>query len=145
VPANQAGQIKNLLGYFMARCEQGYLCDVCGGDVEEITDSDLYLRYVLGEVSPEDLPLMKERHIRCNPATAQFIVDASFEPVRCDGFFAKDQLDPAYVAGQEERVTRAWRRLQQIPKLGIPITEYPLPEVLEAWQRITAEARSKRV
>ena len=32
----------------MAKCEEGYLCDVCGGDVEAITDSDLYLRYVVG-------------------------------------------------------------------------------------------------
>ena len=37
----------------MARCEQGYLCDVCGQDVGEITESDLYLRYLLGEVPPE--------------------------------------------------------------------------------------------
>ena len=27
----------------MAKCEEGYLCDVCGGDVEAITESDLYL------------------------------------------------------------------------------------------------------
>jgi hypothetical protein len=127
----------------MAQCEQGYLCDVCGRDVEEITDSDLYLRYVLGEVSPEYLPQMRERHIRCNPATAQLIVDPAFEPVRCEGFFAKEQLDPAHVAEQEERVTRAWRRLQQLPTLGIPITEYPLPEVLQAWQKQAAEAKAK--
>ena len=31
----------------MARCEQGYLCDVCGEEVEDITQSDLYLAYVL--------------------------------------------------------------------------------------------------
>ena len=36
----------------MALCEQGYLCDVCGQDVAAIVDSDLYLRYVLGEVGP---------------------------------------------------------------------------------------------
>jgi hypothetical protein len=120
----------------MARCEEGYLCDVCGADVEEITNSDLYLRYILGEVSPEHLPRMRERHICCNPATAQYIVDPAFAPVRCEGIFAKDQLDPAHVAEQEERVTRAWRRLQQVPRLGIPITEYPLPEVLQAWQQI---------
>jgi hypothetical protein len=120
----------------MARCEEGYLCDVCGGDVAEITESDLYLRYVLGEVSPEQLPRLRERHIRCNPATAQFIVDPDFPPVRCEGFFAKDQLDPVHVAEQEERVTRAWRRLQQIPRLGIPLTEYPLPEVRQAWQKL---------
>ena len=56
----------------MARCEQGYLCDVCGLDVEAITESDLYLRYVMGEVSPLDLPKQRERHIRCDPALAQW-------------------------------------------------------------------------
>jgi hypothetical protein len=117
----------------MVRCEQGYLCDVCGADVEEITDSDLYLRYVLGEVSPLALPTQRERHIRCNPALAQFIVDANFAPVRCDGPFAKDMLDAGYVAQQETRVTRGWRRLQEIPQLGLPITEYPLPEVIASW------------
>jgi hypothetical protein len=119
----------------MARCEQGYLCDVCGLDVEQITDSDLYLRYVMGEVSPLALPGMSERHIRCNPATAQYIVDAGFPPVHCEGFFNKTMLDAAYVRDQESKVTRAWQRLQEIPSLGIPITEYPLPEVLAAWRR----------
>ena len=118
----------------MARCEQGYLCDVCGQDVEAITESDLYLRYVMGEVSPLALPNMRERHICCNPATAQYIVDPSFPPMKCDGVFAKGGLDPAYVAEQETKVTRAWRRLQRIPTLGIPITEYPLPEVIAAWK-----------
>lgn len=119
----------------MALCEQGYLCEVCGGDVEGITDSDLYLRYVLGEVAPEKLHLLRERHIRCNPTLAQFIVDPQFEPVRCEGPFAKDQLDAAFVAEQEARVTRAWRRLQEIPSLGLSaIQEYPLPEVIAAWQ-----------
>lgn len=117
----------------MVRCEQGYLCDVCGVDVEEITDSDLYLRYILGDVSPLALPTQRERHIRCNPALAQFIVDANFAPVRCDGPFAKELLDAAYVADQEARVTRGWRRLQEIPRLGLPITEYPLPEVIASW------------
>jgi hypothetical protein len=118
----------------MARCETGYLCDVCGREVEEITESDLYLRYVLGEVPPEELPRGRERHIRCNPATAQFIVDPAFPPVVCEGAFAKAQLDPAFVAEEEARVTRAWRRLQELPGSGLPITAYPLPEVLEAWR-----------
>src|SRR5947199_6964660 len=86
--------------FSMARCEQGYLCDVCGADVEAITDSDLYLRYVLGEVSPHELPRMRERHVRCNPATAQFIRDPAFPPISCDGTFAREALDPAYVAVQ---------------------------------------------
>lgn len=119
----------------MALCEQGYLCEVCGGDVEGIVDSDLYLRYVLGEVPPEKLHVLRERHIRCNPTLAQFITDPKFEPVRCEGPFAKDQLDPAYVAEQEQRVSRAWRRLQEIPSLGLStIQEYPLPEVVAGWQ-----------
>jgi hypothetical protein len=122
----------------MARCEQGYLCDVCGQDVAEIIDSDLYLRYVLGEVPPDQLHLLRERHIRCNPALAQFIIDPAFEPVSCSGPFAKEELDPAYVREQEERVTRGWRRLQELPSLGLTIVEYPLPEVLEAWRQAGA-------
>jgi hypothetical protein len=119
----------------VAICEQGYLCEVCGADVEEMTDSDLYLRYVLGEVPPEKLHLLRERHIRCNPVMAQFIVDPKFNPVRCEGSFAKGELDPAYVAEEEARVTRGWRRLQEIPALGLStIQEYPLPEVIAAWQ-----------
>jgi hypothetical protein len=113
----------------MAKCEQGYLCDVCGKEVESIIDSDLYLRYVLGELPAEQLPLTPERHIRCNPATAQFIVDNRFEAVLCSGPFSKQHLDQGHVREQELRVTSAWRRLQEIPRLGIPITEYPLPEV----------------
>jgi hypothetical protein len=113
----------------MARCEQGYLCEVCGLDVAEITESDLYLRYVLGEVPPEELHLRRERHIRCNPMLAQFIVDPAFPRVHCVGAFARENLDPAYVAEEEQRVTRGWRRLQELPALGLPIIEYPLPEV----------------
>jgi hypothetical protein len=124
----------------MTRCEQGYLCDVCGGDVAAITDSDLYLRYVLGEVPPEQLHLLRERHIRCNPPLAQFIVDPAFEPVRCEGIFAKETLDPEYVAAEEARVTRGWRRLQELPRLGLTILEYPLPEVIEAWRRAAEQA-----
>jgi hypothetical protein len=118
----------------MVACDQGYRCDVCGEDVEQIIDSDLYLRYILGEVSPLALPSQRERHIRCNPTLAQFIADPEFAPVRCEGSFAKEGLDPEYVRAQEQRVTRAWRRLQEVPGLGIPLTEYPLPEVLASWR-----------
>jgi hypothetical protein len=110
----------------MARCETGYLCEVCGRDVEGIVESDLYLRYVLGEVPIYRLHQLPERHVRCNPAVAQYIMDARFEPVGCDGPFDKRSLDPDYVAAEEARVTRGWRRLQEIPALGIAIDEYPL-------------------
>lgn len=110
----------------MARCEQGYICDVCGAEVEAITDSDLYLRYVLGEVAADQLASHPERHIRCNPAMAQFIVDASFPPVRCEGAFAKENLDPAFVADQEAWVTLGWRRLREVVAARLPIQQYPL-------------------
>jgi hypothetical protein len=110
----------------MAKCDEGYRCEACGRDVEAIVDSDLYLRYVLGEVPLERLHLLRERHIRCNPALAQYITDERFEPVNCDGPFAKPALDAAYVAGEEARVTRAWKRLQAIPTLGLTLAEYPL-------------------
>ncbi len=127
----------------MAKCEQGYLCDVCGADVEAMTESDLYLRYVLGEVRPEELHVSRERHIRCNPVLAQFIVDPQFQPAACDGPFAKQFLDPSSVADQEERVTGAWRRLQELPGTGLPILEYPPPEVRRAWQDKSLPAPSQ--
>src|SRR5580704_3811841 len=113
----------------MAVCEQGYLCEVCGLDVAEITESDLYLRYVLGEVDPETLHAQPERHITCNPTLAQFIVAEDFPPVAAPGLFAKGELDPAFVASEEARVTRGYVRLRALPELGLPLTEYPLPEV----------------
>jgi len=110
----------------MARCDEGYRCEVCGRDVEAITESDLYLRYVLGEVPLERLHRSPERHVRCNPALAQYIIEAGFEPVACDGPFAKAGLDPEFVRAEEERVSRGWRRLQALPHLGLTIAEYPL-------------------
>ena len=66
--------------FHMAKCDEGYLCDVCGQDVAELTDSDLYLRYVIGLLDPEVLHTTKERHIRCNPTLAQYIVADDFDP-----------------------------------------------------------------
>jgi hypothetical protein len=110
------------------KCDEGYVCEVCGQDVEAITESDLYLRFVLGEVPLERLHVQPERHIRCNPTLAQFIADDRFDPVACDGPFAKANLDPDYVAEEQLRVTAAWKRLQTIPTLGIAVPEYPLPD-----------------
>jgi hypothetical protein len=113
----------------MAKCEEGYLCEVCGGDVEEIVDSDLYLRYVIGELDPEVLHTSRERHIRCNPTLAQFIVDADFAPpATVDGPFDKRQLDPAFVREREALVTRGYRRLRELAGSETAIIDYPLPE-----------------
>jgi hypothetical protein len=113
----------------MAKCEEGYLCDVCGQDVAEITDSDLYLRYIVGLLDPEVLHTTAERHIRCNPTVAQYIVADDFEPVAVSGPFDKRQLDPDYVRARERLLTRGWNRLKEVATSGIPIIEYPLPEV----------------
>lgn len=121
----------------MAGCEQGYICDVCGEEVEEITDSDLYLRYVLGEVDPEKLHQLPERHLRCNSTQAQFIVDERFPAVLALGPFAKAGLDPAFVAEEEARVSAGYRRLRDVAALEQPppISEYPLPGVADKWCR----------
>ncbi|MGE0756050.1 MAG: hypothetical protein AB7F89_10480 [Pirellulaceae bacterium] len=110
----------------MARCEEGYLCDVCGREVEAITDSDLYLRYVIGLVDPELLHTNPERHIRCNPLLAQFIVADDFPPIPVAGAFAKAQLDPAFVRQREEQVTRGWRRLQELSGSNLSLLDYPV-------------------
>jgi hypothetical protein len=110
----------------MARCDEGYYCEVCGREVEAVTESDLYLRYVLGEVPLESLHRLPERHIRCNPAVAQYITDADFPPAVCPGPFAKANFDAAFVEAEEVRVSRGWRRLRAIPMLGLTVPEYPL-------------------
>ena len=115
----------------MAKCDEGYLCEVCGEDVGAVTDSDLYLRYVIGQLDPEVLHTTPERHLRCHPSLAQYIVDERFETVICEGPFDKRTLDPNYVSERETLVTRGWHRLRELAKLDGPITEYPLPEVLK--------------
>jgi hypothetical protein len=116
----------------MARCERGYLCAVCGHEVPEIIVSALYLRYVLGDVPAEQLHLLPEQHIVCDPALAQYIIDPGFPPVVCEGVFDKRTLDAEFVAREEARVTRGWQRLQGLPGSGLTLLEYPLPEVQAA-------------
>ena len=119
----------------MAKCEEGYLCQVCGGEVEDITDSDLYLRYVIGQLDPELLHTTPERHIRCNPVLAQYIVDDRFAPVTVDGPFDKRSLDAEFVRQQESLVTRGWRRLIELAsQTDVSLLDYPLPEVRARWQ-----------
>jgi hypothetical protein len=119
----------------MAKCDEGYLCEVCGGDVATLTESDLYLRYVCGMLDPEVLHTTPERHIRCNPELAQYIVADDFPPAFREGPFDKRKLDPQFVCQQEKLLTRGWHRLQELATLDLPIIEYPLPEVLEWMKR----------
>lgn len=116
----------------MAKCDEGYICHVCGKDVENVLQSDLYLRYIIGEVDPELLHTIPERHIRCNPTLAQFIIADDFEAVVVAGEFGKSKLDSDYVTTQEALVTRGWKRLKELKAMSdVSILEFPLPEVIE--------------
>lgn len=112
----------------MAKCDQGYLCEVCGKEVPNLSQSDLYLRFIIGEIDSRQLLSAPERHLRCNPTLAQFIVDSNFEPAIAEGAFSKEHLDPVDVQTREALVTRGWRRLQEVRSLGIAISDYPLEE-----------------
>lgn len=118
----------------MAKCDEGYLCDVCGGDVASLVESDLYLRYVIGMLDPEVLHTAPERHIRCNPTLAQFIDHPEFPPAVAEGEFQKQRLDPEFVRQRSELVTRGWLRLQEMAASSAAIIEYPLPEARRRYQ-----------
>lgn len=116
----------------MAMCEQGYLCEVCGTDVESLSQSDLYLRFVIGELDPEVLHTASERHIRCNPVLAQFIDHPDFQRVELAGPFDRRTLDPDFVSKRQELVTRGFARLLELESQpGEPdVTSYPLAEIV---------------
>ena len=114
----------------MAKCDQGYLCDICGEEVEDIRESDLYLRFVTGQIDSQKLLGSAERHLICNPVVAQFIIDDAFPPVTVEGPFGKSELDSDYVTAQEALLTRGWRRLQELFEISetLPVPDYPLEE-----------------
>jgi hypothetical protein len=122
----------------MAKCDQGYLCRVCGQEVETLCESALYLRFVIGEIDPETLHLSSECHLRCNPVLAQFIVDERFEnasPVP-EGF-GVECLDASYAAARKELITRGYRRLREIQsnrKRFPHVQNYVLEEFQGKWK-----------
>ena len=129
----------------MAKCDEGYLCEVCGEAVDEIVDSDLYLRFVIGQVAESELTKSPERHIRCNPVQAQFIVHEEFEPVLVDGPFDKRQLDEVHVRQQEDLITRGWLRIREVTGSGIPVSEYPLKLAVKIdMSKLAAERRQAK-
>jgi len=93
------------------------------------------LRYVIGEIDPEVLHTTPERHIRCNPTLAQFIVHAAFEPVTVDGPFDRRQLDAEFTEARCELISRGFARLVELEKRGgeSDVTGYPLAEVIAKW------------
>ena len=120
----------------MAKCDEGYRCEVCGRDVTSIVDSDLYLRFVIGELDPEVLHTSPERHLRCNPVLSQFIRCDGFTEVIVDGDFGAHSLDANFVAQRVDLVTRGYLRLLEVAdnKHGGDVTSYPLPEAINRYQ-----------
>lgn len=120
----------------MAKCEKGYLCLVCGKEVEDLVDSELYLRYTVGWLDPEKLHIAPERHLRCNPALAQFISDDRFQDMQVPAELCKSQLDPEFVTKRTELLTRGYQRLLEIHQAGesVSITDYPLPEAIARYR-----------
>ena len=120
----------------MAKCDEGYLCQVCGQEVEEIIDSGLYLQYVIGWIDPERLHTHRECHLRCNPTLSQFIDDERFETLYVEGPLDRRQLDPAFAAERAELVTRGYRRLWELhtARRGRTVVDYPLAEARARWE-----------
>ncbi len=116
----------------MAKCDEGYRCEVCGQDVTSIIDSDLYLRFVIGELDPEVLHTSLERHIRCNPVLAQFIEHENFDPIVVQGDFSIQHLDPDFRQQRTNLVSRGYMRLLEIAATDgdRDVTAYPLPEAI---------------
>ncbi len=121
----------------MAKCDEGYLCEVCGEEVEGLTNSALYLQYVIGWIDPETLHTRRECHLRCLPSLAQYIEDERFQPaVQIDDMFDRRQLDTEFVRQQVELVTRGYRRLWELQtkRRGLTVADYPLPEAQQRWR-----------
>ncbi|MFM2220037.1 MAG: hypothetical protein RL240_4355 [Planctomycetota bacterium] len=101
----------------MAKCDQGYLCRVCGKEVDQMIDSELYLRFIIGEIDAELLHLSPECHLACNPTLSQFIDDERFsKAVQAPEGFRIVDLDPRYVELRISLVSRGYRRLWEIRK-----------------------------
>ena len=114
----------------MAKCDEGYLCEVCGQEVERMTDSGLYLQYVIGWIDPETLHTRRDCHLRCLPSLAQFIDDERFPAVWVEGEFDWRRLDASFAQERRELVTRGYRRLWELQtkRRGLTVADYPLAE-----------------
>ncbi len=119
----------------MAKCDEGYLCEVCGKPVEKLSHSALYLQYVIGWIDPETLHTRQECHLACQPTLAQFIEHKDFVSVRVEGEFDRRTMAADFVAARVELVSRGFARLRELQsaRRGVVLSEYPLPEIRERW------------
>ncbi len=122
----------------MAKCDEGYLCEVCGIAVERLDESALYLQFVIGWIDPETLHTRRECHLRCHPALAQYIDDSRFDPpVLVDDEFDRRQLDTEFVKDRAELISQGFARLCELQKRrrDLSVHDYPLEDVRAKWQQ----------
>ncbi|MCA9134296.1 MAG: hypothetical protein KDA45_14105 [Planctomycetales bacterium] len=121
----------------MAKCDEGYLCEVCGQEVETLAESALYLQYVIGWIDPETLHTRRECHLRCAPSLAQFIDDPRFRPaIQVSGEFDRRRLDSDFANQRAALITRGYQRLWELQegRRDLTVVDYPLPEAQQRWR-----------
>lgn len=120
----------------MAKCDEGYLCQVCGEEVERLDQSALYLQFVIGWIDPETLHTRQECHLQCNPSLAQYIDEPRFTPVEVEGEFDRRLLDKRFVDERAALITRGYQRLCELQKRrsSLSVLDYPLPDVMHRWK-----------
>ena len=121
----------------MAKCDEGYQCEVCGQEVELLTDSALYLQFVIGWIDPETLHTRRESHLRCQPTLAQFIDDPRFDPpITVDNEFDRRHLDSNFACERSKLVTRGYSRLWELQteRHNLTVIEYPIPSARDLWR-----------
>lgn len=120
----------------MAKCDEGYLCEVCGEEVEALSESALYLQFVIGWVDPETLHTRRECHLKCQPNLAQFIDHADFERPIVLGDFSRAAMDADFANERAALVTRGYERLLelQFKRRSLTVADYPLPEAAQRWR-----------
>jgi hypothetical protein len=114
----------------MAKCDEGYLCEVCGEPVEKLSDSALYLQFVIGWIDSGLLQSRRECHLRCLPTLAQFVEHPDFESVQIEGDFDLRLLDPVLAKQRQDLVSAGYQRLRILERKrkGLSIEDYPLAE-----------------
>jgi hypothetical protein len=112
----------------MAKCDEGYLCPICGEEVKRLIDSSLYLQYVIGWIKTDELQKTPDIHLRCNPNLAQFIESEEFKPpVTAEGPFDRRLLDPEFVKQRTQLISAGYQRLRQLQRdRSMPIEQYPI-------------------
>lgn len=129
----------------MAKCDQGYLCRVCGEPVKGIHESSLYLHFVIGDIPPRALLTQHDQHLSCNPQLTQFIVCDDYSTPAVEGETGKALMDESQRIARERLVTAGYLRLKFLHQMNLSLSEYPFsPEMREKIEQGEIAAESFR-